>query len=121
MFVNKIYLSSLPPIKNKYISNLNIPLIGEQKIVFERISRNTAKINISGKIINNEGYVYYHKENTNKYNYEFSDNLTNLMNKYRISISNINYDEKSDISSLEISIKLLKFKRKIIFKRNITC
>ena len=60
------------------------------------------------------------KKNSNKYNYEFSDNLTNLMNKYRITISNINYDEKSDISSLEISIKLLKFKRKIIFKRNIT-
>ena len=42
------------------------------------------------------------------------------MNKYRISVSNIDYDEKCDMSSLEISIKLLKFKRKIIFKRNIS-
>jgi hypothetical protein len=105
----------LPPINNIYVSSLKIPLLGKQDIYIERITKDTASLKIEG-IVNTNGLIYYHKMNNNDYNYTFDENINNVMNKYKVSMSNINYDNNKDISEVSIKIKLLNLKRKLIFE-----
>ena len=133
MFYNLVFallsvtnLVSLPPVNNIYIANINVPIIGNQYIEYERFTELESEIRMK-VIINNVGYIKYKKENKNHenclkpysknlYSYELNDNLKNILNKYRCELKNPSYDPNTDIASINILVRLVNFNKLIILK-----
>ena len=103
----------LPPINKIYITNINIPLIGKQNILYERTEKYKSKLILNG-IVNSEGNIYYDKKNV--YNYELNNNLINILKKYKCSFSDANYDVNNDIISLKLKIKIIGYTTKLILQ-----
>ena len=62
----------LPRINNIYKTNVNIPLIGNQNIEYERIKKYESQVRLNG-LINTKGIVHIDKNNI--YDYTFDDVL----------------------------------------------
>ena len=107
LFINNI----LPPINNIYYTSINIPLIGNQHVTYQRIEKLKSVIKLSGKI-NQNGYIYY--DMNNPYKYTLDDKLKYTINKYRCSIDNPIYYTNSDIIELKIKINLINYTKKLI-------
>ena len=103
----------LPPINNIYKTNVNIPLIGNQNIEYERIKKYESQVRLNG-LINTKGIVHIHKNNI--YDYTFDDILTKIIKKYKCELKNPYYNYENDVIVLEIKIKMIKFGKKLILK-----
>lgn len=112
-----IYLLSiiLPNPGNVYYKNFKIPFIGFQSIETEIITNKFAKINLQG-IINDKGYVKFIIEN-DKELIIISNNIKKIMDKYNTEFSNAYYDSIKDLILLDLDIKLVNYKKKIIMKK----
>lgn len=102
---------ALPSINKVYSVALVFPLLGNQKIEFERLKKNTSQIRLSG-LINCKGYIYNDitdlKDEKKTYmNYELDNTLKNIMNKYRCSIEAPYYDVNNDIILFVLKINML--------------
>lgn len=105
----------LPPINNIYKTNVNIPLIGNQIIEYERTKYYISEVRLDG-IINAKGNVYINKNNI--YDYTFDEILKNIIKKYKCELNNPYYNFKDDVIILEIKIKMLKFGKKLVLVNN---
>lgn len=115
VFTFSLTLENLPPLNNIYKSSLKIPLLGKQEIYLQRKTKNTASLKMNG-IVNTNGKIFYHKTQNNEYNYTFDENINNVLDKYKVSMYNIDYDNENDISKVDIKIRLLNLKKKLIFQ-----
>jgi hypothetical protein len=102
---------ALPSINKVYSVALVFPLLGNQKIEFERLKKNTSQVRLSG-LINCKGYIYNDitdlKDKKKTYmNYELDNTLKNIMNKYRCSIEAPYYDANNDIILFILKINML--------------
>jgi hypothetical protein len=105
---------ALPSINKVYSVALVFPLLGNQKIEFERLKKNTSQVRLSG-LINCKGYIFnditdlkdtnYEKKTC--MNYELDNSLKNIMNKYRCSIEAPYYDANNDIILFVLKINML--------------
>mgnify|MGYP003979402409 CR=1 FL=1 len=114
LLLSSLTLKSLPPMNITYKSTLNIPFVGTQKLYLKRLENDKAYLIING-LVKTNGYIYYNKIQDNTFEYHLDENLINILKKYKVSINNIDYDEKNDISIVDIKINLLNFKKKIEF------
>jgi hypothetical protein len=105
----------LPPINNIYKTNVNIPLIGNQNIEYERTKYYVSEVRLDG-LINAKGNVYIDKNNI--YDYTFDEILKNIIKKYKCELNNPYYNFEDDVIVIEIKIKLLKFGKKLILVNN---
>ena len=103
----------LPPMNKIYFTNINIPLIGKQNVLYERTNKFKSQLTLSG-IVNTKGNIYYDKKNV--YNYQLDTNLINILKKYKCSFSDANYDVNNDIISLKLKIKLIGYTKKLILQ-----
>jgi hypothetical protein len=102
---------ALPSINKVYSVALVFPLLGNQKIEFERLKKNTSQVRLSG-LINCKGYIYNDitdlKDKKKTYmNYELDNTLKNIMNKYRCSIEAPYYDMYNDMIIFVLKINIL--------------
>ena len=106
---------SLPSLNNVYRGSLNIPLLGNQNIEFERLKLNTSQVRLYG-LINCDGLIY-NDENINKneinMSYDLDNNLKNIMTKYRCSIDAPTYDACNDSILFVLKIKMLGITKRI--------
>jgi hypothetical protein len=115
VFTFSLTLENLPPINNIYKTSLKVPLLGKQDIYLERKTKNTASLKMNG-IVNTNGKIFYHKTQNNDYDYTFDENINNVLNKYKVTMYNVDYDNENDISKVDIKIRLLNFKKQLIFQ-----
>jgi hypothetical protein len=105
---------ALPSINKVYSVALVFPLLGNQKIEFERLKKNTSQVRLSG-LINCKGYIFNditdlkdsNYEKKMYINYELDNSLKNIMNKYRCSIEAPYYDANNDIILFVLKINML--------------
>jgi len=107
----------LPPINNVYHSSIYVPIAGKQNILYERTSKYKSEIKLSGRV-NVNGYVYFDKKNP--FNYEFDNNINDVLKKYKCTLYDPKYDSEEDIISLKIRINLIRYTTKLTLK-NINC
>lgn len=107
----------LPPINNVYHSSIYVPIAGKQNILYERTSKYKSEIKLSGRV-NVNGYVYFDKNNP--FNYDFDDNIKEVLKKYKCTLYDPKYDSEEDIISLKIRINLIRYTTKLTLK-NINC
>tara|TARA_Y100000591_G_scaffold331024_1_gene363650 strand:- start:3551 stop:3928 length:378 start_codon:yes stop_codon:yes gene_type:complete len=107
LFIFSLNLNNikLPPIGAIYTRNINLPLIGDQYIETEYINKNTARIQLNG-LINENGTSKIYVEN-DKEIVKISDNLLNVMNKYKCNIDTPRYDDKKDTVIFKLNIRYL--------------
>ena len=117
LLLSSLTLKTLPPMNITYKSILNIPFIGKQKLYLKRLENDKAYLIING-LIKTNGYIYYNKINDSCFEYYLDDNLIEILNKYKVSINDIDYDEKNDVSSVDLKINLLNFQKKIEFTKD---
>lgn len=96
----------LPPIKNVYTSNINIPFIGKQNIEYERIKLYESEVRLKG-LINENGKIFFDKQNNNDYYYD--NILQKIINKYKCELNNPYYNNKDDVIIIKFKIKLFRF------------
>tara|TARA_B100000575_G_C23131220_1_gene656200 strand:+ start:2042 stop:2437 length:396 start_codon:yes stop_codon:yes gene_type:complete len=101
----------LPPINNIYKTSLNIPLFGKQNIEYTRTGLLESKVELTGKL-NAIGFIYFDK--TNIYEYNFDNNLKDIVKKYRCTIYNPYYDNKNDLINLKIKINIIRFQKTLV-------
>jgi len=105
---------ALPSLNKVYSVGIVFPLLGNQKIEFERLKKNTSQVRLSG-LINCKGYIYNditdlkdtNYEKKTYMNYELDNTLKNIMNKYRCSIEAPYYDVNNDIILFVLKINML--------------
>ena len=100
----------MPPLNTTYKSSINIPFIGKQNLYLKRLNYDRAHLIVNG-LVKTNGYIYYNKLSENNYEYSLDEKLLNVMNKYKITINNIDYDNKNDISTVDIKINLINFEK----------
>tara|TARA_B110001450_G_scaffold74540_2_gene71025 strand:+ start:33 stop:422 length:390 start_codon:yes stop_codon:yes gene_type:complete len=105
----------LPPINQVYKTSINLPFIGAQNIEYERTDLYVSQVRLDG-IINECGNVYLDKNNL--YDYTFDEVLNNIVNKYKCSLENPYYDPENDIVVFKLKIKVIKFGKTIVLKKN---
>ena len=103
----------LPPVNNIYKTNVNIPLIGNQNIEYERIKKYESQVRLNG-LINTKGIVHIDKNNI--YDYTFDEILTKIIKKYKCELKNPYYNFQDDVIVFEIKIRLLKFGKRLVLK-----
>lgn len=103
----------LPPINNVYYSTIYVPIAGKQNILYERTSKYKSLIKLTGRV-NVNGYVYFDKKNP--YNYEFDNNINDVLKKYKCTLYDPKYDSDQDIISLKIRINLIRYTTKLTLK-----
>lgn len=106
---------NLPPINQVYKTSINLPFIGPQNIEYERTDLYVSQVRLDG-IINECGNVYLDKNNL--YDYTFDEVLNNIVNKYKCSLENPYYDPENDIVVFKLKIKVIKFGKTIVLKKN---
>ena len=102
----------IPPIGNIYGKNIQLPIIGKQYIETEYINKNTAAIRLKG-IINKNGTSKIFYEN-NEEIIELSDNLINIMNKFRCKLNRPYYDIENDKIIFDLCFKSFLSKKVIL-------
>lgn len=105
----------LPPINQVYKTSLNIPFVGSQKVEYERTDLYISQVRLDG-IINECGNVYLNKNNL--YDYTIDEVLKRIVDKYKCSLDNPYYDHENDIVVFKLKIKVIKFSKTIILKKN---
>tara|TARA_B100000424_G_C22848272_1_gene452428 strand:- start:5 stop:346 length:342 start_codon:yes stop_codon:yes gene_type:complete len=105
----------LPPIGRIYSTSINIPLIGNQNIKYQRTKKLISEITLTGKI-NNLGYIYFDKYDP--YKYTIDTKLDNILKKYKCTLSNPYYDDINDAIIFNININLIKFSKKLTLINN---
>lgn len=103
----------LPPINNIYKTTLNFPLIGKQNIEYKRIGLLESEVKLYGKL-DAVGYIYFNKNNV--YDYNFDDNLKNIIKKYKCNFYEPYYDKDNDLISFKIKINIIQFQKTLILK-----
>lgn len=101
-------ISILPEPGQIYYKNINIPLIGNQQVETEIITKNYANIKLIG-LINQDGYIQYLYDK-NKYVFKISHNLKELIKKYNIQIEQLYYNIENDTIDINVNIKLINYK-----------
>mgnify|MGYP001323334171 CR=1 FL=1 len=124
MFFNFVILLStisnivlLPPINNIYRATINVPILGKQNVEYERLSQLNSEIRMSG-IINDKAYITYDLvNNSNKlYTYTLDDKFIKILKKYRCELSNAEYCPLTDLSTINVFVKLINFNKIIVLK-----
>ena len=105
-------IPEIPPIGIIYGKTVKLPLVGKQYIETEYINKNTAVIRLEG-IINNNGTSKIFYEN-NEEIIELSDNLINIMNKFRCKLNRPYYDIENDKIIFELCFKSILSKKVIL-------
>ena len=109
--------SHRPPIGGMYVTKLNFPIIGYQNIHLLIKSKQFAEINLNGIISHKESIEYkINKEGT--IDFTFTPKLQRILNKFLISIYDAQYI--TDYAQINILIKPIHFKKRIILHRSIT-
>ena len=103
-----------PPIGIIYGKTVKLPIVGKQYIETEYINKNTAAIRLQG-IINNNGTSTISYKN-NQEIIELSDNLINIMDKFRCKLNKPYYDIENDKIIFELCFKSIISKKVILYR-----
>lgn len=108
-----ILAPKLPIMNNIYKTSINFSVLGNQNIEYQRIERYKSIIKLHG-LINVDGFIYFNKDDV--YNYDFDENINNIISKYKCKISDAYYNNLEDKIYLKLKIKILNLKKTIILE-----
>lgn len=111
--VISIINTKLPIMNNIYKTSINFSVLGNQNIEYQRIEKYKSIIKLHG-LINVDGFIYFNKDNV--YNYNFDQNINNIISKYKCTISDAYYNNLEDKIFLRLKIKILNLKKIIILE-----
>ena len=107
-------LSSLlvahPPLNTQYAYELKFPFVGRQSICLDILTKSKASIQLEG-IINFTDDINYIMNSTGHFQFLLSKPLSNLLNKYRCSISNARLENGNAI--IRITVQPIHFSRDV--------
>ena len=98
---------------NIYKTSINFSVLGNQNIEYQRIEKYKSIIKLYG-LINVDGFIYFNKDDV--YNYNFDENINNIISKYKCKISDAYYNNLEDKIYLKLKIKILNLKKTIILE-----
>ncbi len=104
-----------PPIGATYAGSTRIAFVGKQDVQLSILSRTHACIQLKGIVTLNDDISYDLKNGA--FSFEFSERLTNILDKCFCSIQNAKY--KDDVASVEIYIKVLRLRRRVYLQRKL--
>ena len=108
-----ILAPKLPIMNNIYKTSINFSVLGNQNIEYQRIEKYKSIIKLHG-LINVDGFIYFNKDDV--YNYNFDENINNIISKYKCKISDAYYNNLEDKIYLKLKIKILNLKKTIILE-----
>ena len=104
----------MPKIGSKYVSRINIPLVGSQFITTEVLSKKRVNILLEGKI-NLQGQAIVYQKNNENY-FILNKDLADYFEKKKINFKFENYDSFLDEIKFKINIKPLFYTGKVTLK-----
>ena len=104
----------MPKIGSKYCTRINIPLVGQQLITTEVLTKKRVSILLEGKI-NLQGQAVVYQKNNENY-FILNKDLSDYFEKKKINFKFENYDSFLDEIKFKINIKPLFYTGKITLK-----
>ena len=105
-----------PPIGAVYTTAFTVPLVGKQHVSLNVLNSKQACIILSG-IVNKNGIAEYIISSEGNVNFKLDETLHNFVHKVKCKISNSLYDPYTDTAQLDVYVRPLFFKKKLVLRR----
>ena len=108
-----------PPVGRQYGKTITIPVLGNQEIISEVLSKNTVGIYLKG-LVNQNGTAKY-LQNDDRELVVLSYNLRRTLKTLKVDFNLPEYDEKNDRVIFRLKIRPLFYNKNIVLDRVYDC